>query len=138
MINVEKTKAFLSIRRFYFFVFQVFTVISSDEYCVHRKGGEPSNCMRYAIDQSACEEFCLSYEPCVGYFGNFNGQDFCHLVTSNGKCPEPNKNPNQGFKFQPQTNTAESWKDLVAVHNDLPHYMKFPAMCKGKQSSKTH
>lgn len=111
-----------------------FTVIGRHGYCVHRKGGEPSHCLRYAIDQTAnwCEEFCSSYEPCVGYYGNFGDQTFCHLVTSNGKCPEPNEDPNQGFEFRPQTNTAESWKDLVAVYYD-PH-MYSTSICKGKQS----
>ena len=132
-------KAFLSIIIFYFFVFQGFTLISNNSNCEHIKGGRPSHCKRYeksgtSLTPQWCEDFCSSYEHCVGYYVNFDVIPFCSLITSNGKCPEPNEDPRQGFVFIPEENTAESLKDLVPVF--WPAESK--SLCKGKQSSKTH
>ena len=123
----------------YFFVFQGFTLISNNSNCEHIKGGRPSHCKRYeksgtSLTPQWCEDFCASYEHCVGYYGNFDLITICVLITSNGKCPEPNEDEEKGFKFYPETNTAESMNDLVRVPFPVPN----TSVCKGKQSSKIH
>ena len=65
-----------------------YTTVSSTHFCGHVDGGYPSQCHKWDVSHTGCENKCNGFAWCIGYGLHTTG--YCYLMSpsSNSSCPD--------------------------------------------------
>ena len=107
-------KMIRALKNFLSFFIQVYSLIGTG-FCKHVSGKLIYRCKRHDVSsQSLCEDYCTSWNSCVGYHYDIKDNEDCYLIPSDKGCPS-------GFKRLSKSGPiAASMNDLKAF---LPRWV---------------